>query len=158
MKKTSNTTAINTEYYLKKKQKTLKYKDLEEDGLYIAKGYLDEIKEIVGREPDWIRVEVIAHIYPEDLSNMFERIENPNARVGLTKLQWWFGVEYLDRVFVAGDWHLKIRRLFAKKQDFDGTLSYVQMPLKEIDEKGIVAGSCGGAEDWLKYKERILYV
>ncbi|MCD4656699.1 MAG: hypothetical protein K8S87_04060 [Planctomycetes bacterium] len=155
---TSNTTTTKEEFYLKKKQQSLDYRDLKEDGLYIAKGYFDEIKDILGRDPDWIRAETIAYIYPEDLSKMFERIENPNARFGHTKLQWWFGVEYLDRVFVAGDWHLKIRRLFAKKQDFDGTCSYVQKPMKEIDEKKIAAGYCGGAEDWPKYKDRAIYV
>ena len=156
--KKSNATTTKTEFYLTKKQQSLDYRDLKEGDLYIAKDYLDEIMGILGREPDWIRAETIAYIYPEDFSNMFERIENPYARDGLTKLQWWFGVEYLDKVFVAGDWHLKIRRLFAKKQDFDGTMSYVQMPLAEIDEKKIAAGYCGGAEDWSKYKDRAIYV
>ena len=155
---TSNATATKSEYYFEENQQSLDYSDLKEDGLYIAKGYLDEIKDILGREPDWIRAETIAYIYPEDLPKMFQRIENPNAKPGYTKIQWWLGVEYLDRVFVAGEWHLKIRQLFAKKQDFDGTMSYVQMPLKEIDKKKIAAGYCGGAEDWSKYKDRAIYI
>ncbi|MCD4656057.1 MAG: hypothetical protein K8S87_00790 [Planctomycetes bacterium] len=89
---------------------------------------------------------------------MFVKEENPNAKPGYTKIQWWFGVEYLGKVFVAGEWHLEIRLLFAKKQDFEGSCSYVQIPLKEIDNQGIIADYCGGAEDWSKYKDRAIFL
>ena len=156
--KTSNATATKLEFYLKKNQQSLDYSNLKEGDLYIADGYINEIKDILGRDPDWIRVDTIAHIHPEELSKMFFKEENPNAKLGYTKVQWWFGFEYLGKVFVAGGWHLKIRQLYAKKQDFDGTCSYVQKPMKEIDKKKIAAGYCGGADDWSKFKDRAILI
>ena len=82
---------------------------------------------------------------------MFVKEENPNAKPGYTKIQWWFGVEYLGIVKVACEWHLKIRQLFAKKQDFDGTMCYVQAPIKDIRAGKVDGLYCSEAEDWANY-------
>jgi len=145
-------------YHFDKCPEELRQHNLEIGKVYVCKDYFDEILSTLGREPDWIREDAIAHIYPEDLYKMFEKWERPFEQKGLTKVQWWFGFQYLGEKMVGGERHLKIRRLFGKRQDYDNSCDYFQAKIEDI-RNGVAKGLyAGGAENWSKYRDKAVFI